>query len=210
MREEKILQIPLQLLALSGVTLIPLIFPEIAPMLELRMESPAEWSLLYRCFTAHFVHFTPVHFFYDAVVFLLLGWQVCREEKREFLPLILFSSFVISLCVWIGCRELYCYRGLSGIDCALFGWVAMRHLPRKRGIVLVLLAGFCLKTVWECATGMALFAGDDGFEAVPEAHLAGCLCGMLLSGKAGIGGIRRSSDSVGFRSRFRRIAGESS
>lgn len=210
MREEKILQIPPLLPVLSGVTLIPLIFPEIAPMLELRMESPAEWSLLYRCFTAHFVHFTPVHFFYDAVVFLLLGWQVCREEKREFLPLILFSSFVISLCVWIGCRELYCYRGLSGIDCALFGWVAMRHLPRKRGIVLVLLAGFCLKAVWECATGTALFAGDDGFEAVPEAHLAGCLCGMLLSGKAGIGGIRRSSDSVGFRSRFRRIAGESS
>ena len=173
-------RIPLLFLAAAGILMF---FPGTASFLELRMESPADWSLLYRCFTAHFVHVTFSHFFYDALVFLILGWLVCREEERAFLPLILFSSFVISLCVWIFCRELYSYRGFSGIDCALFGWLAVRHLPRRREIVLPLLAAFCLKTVRECATGEALFAGTDVFEAVPAAHLAGCLCGILLSGK---------------------------
>ena len=173
-------RLPLLFLAAAGILMF---FPETASFLELRMESPAEWSLLYRCFTAHFVHFTLQHFVSDALVFLILGWLVCREEERAFLPLILFSSFVISLCVWIFCRELYSCRGLSGIDCALFGWLAVRYLPRRRKIVLPLLAAFCLKTVWECATGEALFAGTDVFEAVPAAHLAGCFCGILLGGK---------------------------
>lgn len=219
------LALPLLISAAAGILML---FPELAPDLEMRMESPADWTLLYRCFTAHFVHFTAAHWFFDAVMFLLLGRQVCREEKREFLPLILVSSFSVSLCVWIFCRELDSYRGLSGIDCALFGWLAMRSLPRKRGIVLLLLAGFCLKTVWECATGTALFAGGEGFEAVPEAHLAGLLCGMALCGKEGAERKRKSGGSgkerrgagmesadgaevslPRFRLRFQRIAGGS-
>ena len=192
------LRLPLLFLAAA---LIPMLFPGIAPYLELRIASPAEPSLLFRCFSAHLVHFTSAHFFYDAFVFVVLGWLVCREKEEEFVPLVLFSSFVISLCVWIICRELYVYRGLSGIDCALFGWLAVRYLPQKKGIIVPLLAAFCLKTIWECVTGTALFAGSDVFEAVPEAHLAGCLCGILLSGKCvprRIGGCR---DAVGFRFR---------
>lgn len=161
--------------------LIPMLLPDLAPYLELRMAAPADMSLLYRFFSGHFVHFSWTHFLYDAAVFLILGTLICRENEKELISLILFSSFAISLCVFICCRGLYSYRGLSGIDCALFGWLAMQLFPHRKWLVIPLLTGFCLKTAWEMTTGGAFFVGADVFEAVPPAHLAGCFCGIVMN-----------------------------
>ena len=79
------------------------------------------------------------------------------------------------------------YRGLSGLDSALFIAAALMIHTRARqqgdrgmkwitvGCILTLLA----KIAWEWSTGSSVFARGGDFTAVPQAHLAGALAGWV-------------------------------
>jgi hypothetical protein len=107
--------------------------------------------------------------------------------------LCLASALAISAGIAWWRKDIILCRGLSGIDTALFTYVAMWTLGhaiaeknRLNGLAAgLLLMGFCGKLLYETLTGSALFANSTaaGFFVVVESHLIGAAIGMF----AGLG-----------------------
>ncbi|MBP7140704.1 MAG: hypothetical protein KBA71_02260 [Opitutaceae bacterium] len=106
-----------------------------------------------------------------------------------------FVAFIagVALCLsmavlWLQ-PHLASYRGLSGIDSALFGFIAQRLIKHGRsrpngpliGLGSLLLIAFLAKCGYELATRQLTFARADAtlpFEPVPLVHGLGLLLGM--------------------------------
>lgn len=192
-----------------------------ADVLELHRDHVAagEW---WRIVTGHFVHFGQNHFVWDLAVFLLLGGLIesGNREHTNTPRMLLFavvgvSALAISFAVLFFQPQVVRYRGLSGIDSALFGALAcslaLRALAlRKPGlswICLVSLGGFLAKSIYELCTHEALFVATspEFFEPVPLAHLVGLGAGAAVAYVAQDGGrapTPSSSNSDAQRARF--------
>jgi hypothetical protein len=96
------------------------------------------------------------------------------------------------------------YRGLSGLDSALFvtGALALGERLFREGRRVVGIAAFAsvaalaAKVAYELATGQTLFvdAARVGFVPVPLAHVAGALAGMFAFLATPQQGSRREND----------------
>lgn len=156
----------------------------------------------WRFLTAHLTHFGADHLRWDVVAFLVLGALVERGSRSVFLATVALSAALITFGVWLAQPQFTTYRGLSGIDSALFGFVAARVIAEGRrarhGFSLVAgglaLAGFAAKCGFELATGGTVFVDTAGeFAPVPLAHLIG-----LAAGAATAGSVReRAAEEVG-------------
>src|SRR5262249_26428433 len=100
------------------------------------------------------------------------------------------SAVAISAALWIGAPGISQYRGLSGIDSALFVLAALmllnqlRQTERRLGASLVVagLIGFVAKVGFEFATGITLFVDSSAaaFQPLPSVHLVGGLVGLAI------------------------------
>lgn len=139
----------------------------------------------WRLVTCHWTHWSVRHLAWDLATFVLLALLCEARGRRAFLTAVASSALLIPLILWIALPSLETYRGLSGIDSALFVLAAVLLLREKpwSGPALaagVALLGFLLKVVYESVFGAALFAGSEGlFVPVPLAHLTGGICGLL-------------------------------
>ena len=144
----------------------------------------------WRLVSCHLTHFSAGHPVWDLIVFVGLG-SICElHDRRRFFCVLGASSLLISGAIWVGMPRLAAYRGLSGIDSALFGLLALDLTCRgirtqNRGLIVVAATFFVLfvaKTVFELVTGSTLFVPDLGADvvAVPLAHLAGFAVGVLM------------------------------
>ena len=120
--------------------------------------------------------------------------------RGAFLLCVLASAAATSAGVWLLRPDLAYYRGLSGIDCALFALVtvslAREGFARRdwsaAALAAAALAGFAAKTVVELATGAPLFvdAAAAGFESVALAHALGAAVGVIVGLLPVMGGRR--------------------
>lgn len=142
------------------------------------------WRLL----TWHLVHWSNQHLLWDLLAFAILGALAEQHSRRLTVLALLGGALAISLAVPLIHPDLPSCRGLSGVDCALFGLVWWQCLstawsqddgPRTFLFALVGV-GFLLKTLYEIRLGQALFAGD-GFVPLPVAHLVGLGVGLLVA-----------------------------
>lgn len=142
---------------------------------------------IWRMATGHWTHFSPEHFAWDALVFLGLGAACERRDRRIFLACVFFSAIGISTALLIAMPAMASYRGLSGIDSALFMLVAaatlVRSVPERDwpllAAALAFLAGFLFKTGYEFATRETIFLKDSAqMIPVPLAHLVGAAIGL--------------------------------
>ena len=96
----------------------------------------------------------------------------------------------ISAALWVALPGMELYRGLSGVDSALF-ILALTFVLREgysqrdwRNIALAIVLGgaFCAKIAFEAATGMTLFVDSSGagFTPIPLAHAVGAVVGLLV------------------------------
>jgi rhomboid family GlyGly-CTERM serine protease len=145
---------------------------------------------VWRLLTGHFVHWSWEHLFWDALVFLGVGFFIARESISRFVFVTITSSLLISGAVWFFLPEMQLYRGLSGIDSALFTCFMTMLWQRARcdgdttmawlsiaGIVLFLLKS----SVYELATGQTIFVSfEENIVSVPLAHLIGGAWGVAL------------------------------
>ena len=138
----------------------------------------------WRILGSHLAHFSGAHFLLDIVVFLALG-LVCEQlaPRRTWWALAL-AALAIPAAVLAFAPQLSTYRGLSGLDSALFALLATHHVRSKGSRSKIGLAAgalFAGKVVFEVCTGASLFldAGSAGFVPVPIAHAAGALCGAV-------------------------------
>jgi hypothetical protein len=109
----------------------------------------------WRLVTCHFVHFGARHLLWDVAVWVLLG-LMCEQYSRARTALALgVAAIAIPAAIWWVQPEFIRYRGLSGLDSALF------------------------KCGAELLTSRAVFAASDSYQPVPLAHFVGALCGVL-------------------------------
>jgi rhomboid family GlyGly-CTERM serine protease len=143
------------------------------------------WRLL----TCHFTHWSPDHLFWSAGTFAALSFVAYRTAPRLGLACVAASALTVGLTISCG-TQLTHYRGLSGIDSALFALLATlflfdnlaaRQMPRALASAALLLA-LAAKLAYECLTHSALFVRPDpaGVTPVPLAHAAGALTGLVI------------------------------
>jgi rhomboid family GlyGly-CTERM serine protease len=166
--------------------------PDIARALEWKRESMGAgipWGVL----TGHLAHWSWNHLVWDLVAFVGLSFACLRVRPRRFIVCLGLSAIAIPIVVFVFHPELATYRGLSGIDSALFalfitglwrvGSPGPRFLNGARLLALVGAVLFLAKTVFEILSGQTLFvqSGEAGFVPVPSAHLAGFVAGLVAA-----------------------------
>jgi rhomboid family GlyGly-CTERM serine protease len=182
---------------LAGVLVLLLVqaaathWPELGAALEYRraVVSAEPWRLL----TGHWVHINWPHVLINAGAWFVLA----RLFPYELTPwrqavIVLSASVAIGAGLALGWPDVAWYRGFSGILHALFfagatTWLLWDWLRRARQaaarlwLPVVLLVGGGLKVAFEQpATGVMPYAPWLGAAVVPQAHLLGALCGMLV------------------------------
>jgi rhomboid family GlyGly-CTERM serine protease len=194
---------------LAGAALLVLIFGQSwTERLEYDRTAVAAGQF-WRILTCHWTHWSVNHFTWDALVFLALGFAAQHRSPFRFLLAVIVAAIAIPLAVFAMLPSLHNYRGLSGIDCALFGLLVTSLLNDNRrslsaSVAWLFLIAFFLKTAFELWTGTTVFVdGHAGveFAPVPLAHLVGGIVGAIvaLMGRPG-----RGSASLPFWRRCRR------
>ncbi len=159
------------------------VFCVVAVILTMLDSSRFEWNRggeVWRIVTCHFTHWTPEQFTWDALAFAGLGFACARRDPRAFHATLLASIVIIPLALFVAAPSLGAYRGLSGIDSALFALLLVQ--TRHSRLATACAIGFLAKITFEAATGGAVFATNLGTDviAVPAAHVAGALIGGLV------------------------------
>jgi rhomboid family GlyGly-CTERM serine protease len=140
---------------------------------------------LWRLLTGHLVHFGGNHLAWDVAVFVALGFACERQSRTRCVLALAFAAATITPAVWLVQPQFTLYRGLSGLDCALFGLLAASLLRYRRpfatALGLIALAGFAAKCLFELTTAQTVFAAGTGYAPVPLAHLVGLLAGCAIA-----------------------------
>lgn len=177
-------------MALAGAALVLLLqaAPGVHAVLEYRRQAlPTEpWRLL----TAHLVHVNWTHALVNAGAWLALALLFERSlgARRQLLCLVLGGLWIAFALAWLFPSVAW-YRGASGVLHVLFFAGASVELAaalrrRSRPALLlssVLLAGGGLKIALQLPDAAATpYVGWLDATTVPQAHLLGALCGILL------------------------------
>lgn len=173
----------------GAAVLLAFVLPGVSEVLQYDRSALAggEW---WRSLTGHLTHWNGDHIFWDLSVFVILGALCERTSRCVFGVAVAASALLIPLAVWVFLPGMELYRGLSGIDSALYltaGVCLLRERGSVRGVpglfvMAVVLTAFCLKIGYEILTGQTVFVADQtGFVPVPVAHLAGAAAGAAAA-----------------------------
>lgn len=162
--------------------------PDLQTTAELRFTELSAAGL-WRLATCHLLHWSWDHFIWDVAVLLAAGSYCEIRWPRQFALVLFAAGILIPAAVMISAPQLQSYRGLSGIDSALFALAAASLLieefrdGRKATTILVasVVAAQFLKIAAESVAGQTLFVQNAPFIPVPLAHLCGAMTGSLLS-----------------------------
>ena len=172
---------------------LALVLPAVAmlawPLLACELEydrSAIANGELWRIVTCQWTHWSSNHFLWDALVFLSLGTICERFSRRGFAVCTVASAVLIPLAVWFWSPGMLHFRGLSGIDSALFVLLTVQLAGTKgrsmAAVAICLLAAFVLKTYFEVAFNDTIFVDSHGaFVPVPLAHAVGGAVGLLAA-----------------------------
>ncbi len=141
------------------------------------------------CIGGQFLHWSGEHLFWDLGMFAVLGFACESFAKKRYYGTLLIAMFLVPLGVAIFHPELQSYRGLSGLDTAIFSLFATVMLTRSLrnnelaqallfGSMLILVFG---KTLFEFTSGGVLFVQEANFTPTPAAHLVGALIGIVFA-----------------------------
>ena len=157
-------------------------------------------SKVWQVFSSHLTHFTWAHLFWDLLVFMVLASLCELRNRKQMVMCILVSAPAIMLSVLIMRQEIFIYRGLSGIDSALFVMLAVNLIVdqlevkdyRRLAVFAVCLLAFFGKTCYELMSGGTLFVDPkaSGMIPVPLSHVVGGVVGGVIA----MSGLRKTCD----------------
>ena len=146
---------------------------------------------IWRLATGHVTHWNFDHLVWDVLMFGVLGTLIERRSRQEWFAVVVGSATAISLWLWAFEPAVVQYRGLSGIDSALFTCAAVAMLrdarrsghPLTAAAIMTLLAGFAMKIGYEHVTGSTLFVDSTaaGFVPLPLVHAVGGVVGCAVA-----------------------------
>jgi rhomboid family GlyGly-CTERM serine protease len=151
--------------------------------------TPIEMHEPWRLVTGQLTHWNADHLLWDVLMFLVLGIMLEPRQRESFLFTLVASTAAISAVLWFYHPDITQYRGLSGIDSALFAHAAILLCIDARregrtlvcGVLLLLMLGFVAKIVFEFLSGTTLFVDSTaaGFVPLPSVHAVGGIVGAL-------------------------------
>lgn len=136
----------------------------------------------------HMLHWSWEHLWWDVAMFGLLGVICELQLRRSFYATLIIAALSIPIVIQLVQPEISTYRGLSGLDTAIFALLATHWLFESYrgcdwpqgllgGGLLACLIG---KLAWEFFSGSTLFVTEVNFIPLPLAHAAGAGCGIML------------------------------
>jgi rhomboid family GlyGly-CTERM serine protease len=175
---------------ISAVSLVVALWPGASQLLEFDRVAVGggDW---WRILTGHLAHFGFEHLVWDAGVFAVLGVICERRHRTATLACLGAATVLIPAATWLLVPEITTYRGLSGLDTALFAllgvmmcaesWRQGRH--GRTTMTVLLLLGMVLKIGWEFYTDGGIFVrpSSDSFVPVPLVHLVGAVVGLAVA-----------------------------
>jgi rhomboid family GlyGly-CTERM serine protease len=145
----------------------------------------------WRLATCHATHWSAEHLQWDVLMFVVLG-TLCEYRCPTRMRICLAAgAAAVTVVVLAFFPEVGRYRGLSGIDTALFvllaidtlqeSWRDKQFMPAM--ITCGLFLGFIAKTAFEAFAGKTVFVDEHaaGFVPLVWDHVAGAAIGALLA-----------------------------
>lgn len=181
-----LIQIPITLL-ISIVAIIAHVAGELSPIMSIDFRT-ITFADLHRVGTCHLLHWSANHLLWDLGMFTTLGAIAEVHMPRRYRWTLLLSAVLIPAGVMWHHPEMETYRGLSGIDTALFGLIVADLLGRRlverdwKSAVWfsLLLVGLMGKMLAETLADSNLFVNDTSFVPVPIAHMIGAVIGLVI------------------------------
>jgi rhomboid family GlyGly-CTERM serine protease len=143
---------------------------------------------VWRLITGHWTHWSFKHLGWDLAAFIALGIACVRRRPRATAWTLVFGSFAIGMAVWFCQPHLTTYRGMSGLDAALFALLAVdvmmgTTLHAVRAACAAVLLCFLAKLDFELMSGRSFFVDSAaaGFVPVPLAHAVGAAVGGVVA-----------------------------
>lgn len=132
---------------------------------------------------SHLSHWSAGHMMWDLIVFIILGGLLERSDRKLLIAILVLVPPAIAFSVLLSGDHLS-YRGLSGLDSALYGAVVIHAAKTGRiGIITtcIALGLFAGKSLFEILSGSAVFVSDlpSGVSSVPWAHFSGIAVGII-------------------------------
>ncbi|MFK7821287.1 MAG: rhombosortase [Planctomycetaceae bacterium] len=171
--------------SLTIAAAILIAFPALSTALQWDITATSEWWQIVTC---HLTHWSLNHLSWDLLAFAVLGAICERVSRRSFATTLLTSAIVIPIVTTLTTPRILTYRGLSGIDSALYALAAchlsaMGHREGDQVLKFVGILGwlaFVGKTIFELVSGGLLFVNDSTFIPLPASHVAGAVVGTLV------------------------------
>ncbi len=177
-------RLPIVTLSIAASAFMAHLTPVLAGALEFNRAAIAQREG-WRFITAHLTHFDLNHLVWDVAVFVLLGTLCEQSSRRRLAAGLILASVTITAAIWWWQPQFTSYRGLSGLDCALFGIFTGTLLQRRDPIANLVgalgLLGVVAKCRAELSTGVTLFAAGATYAPVPLSHLVGAAAGLISS-----------------------------
>ncbi len=154
---------------------------------EINLQKFDSWHVM-QLLTCHLLHWSTEHLCWDLGMFVLLGVLCERWWPRAFYSVLASSAVAIPVGVMLSNPELRVYRGLSGLDTALYTLLVGRlcidslrqHDTTQTAVFVSLWLSLWGKIVWEFMSGQVLFVQQLDFIPLPIAHAVGALVGTIV------------------------------
>jgi rhomboid family GlyGly-CTERM serine protease len=173
---------------LSAIAILFQVWPDLGDFMSFDRTAIAVGEY-WRFVTGHLTHWNAEHLAWDVFMFALLGAMIERRGRACMLTTLIASAASISVAVWCGHPEVDQYRGLSGVDSALFTLAALilyDDACRAKQMIAVwvmvaMATAFVGKLLWELTTGSTLFVDSStaSFTPLPLIHAVGGCAGVL-------------------------------
>jgi len=140
-----------------------------------------EW---WRFATASFVHWSFNQLLWDGIAFAALAFIAAKAWPARFSITLIASALAVPMAIHFFMPDVTTYRGLSGIDSALFALIAVKLARQTRSPMFWLcMIGFAMKIGFEMFSGSTLFvrALAPGVASLPIAHLIGAAIGIAAA-----------------------------
>ncbi|MDQ6954017.1 MAG: rhombosortase [Mariprofundaceae bacterium] len=170
-------------MAISLLCLVATVSPDVFSLFVFD-RSAIEHGELWRIFSCHFAHFSPLHLIYNLLVFSIAAAIIEINSHRKLIWLYIWLSIVISCSLFIIKPDMVYYAGLSGVSCGILYYCALMGLQsdeRWQNISLIIIVIIPAKLLFEVISdGSALPYLGASFVPMHSSHIIGCSVAVLF------------------------------